>query len=84
MPWRRKAIFINKPYHLLKMNTETLLQREIALLKTNQAESVRLLKASKTQCGMVLGEEIEAHIAQLTGARFSATDYHYERPTGEQ
>lgn len=66
------------------MDKITLLQRDIALMKQQQAESVRLLKACKGQCGMMLGEEVEAHIAELTGGHFNAKEYHYERPVGEQ
>jgi hypothetical protein len=57
------------------MNQITLLQRDIALLKQQQAESLRLLKACKGQVGMMLGEEIESHVAELTGAHFNAKEW---------
>lgn len=60
------------------------LKRENTRLRGLQEESVRLLKASKGQCGMMLGEEIEEHVALLTGSHFNSKEYHYERPVGEQ
>jgi hypothetical protein len=33
---------------------------------------------------MYLGEEINAHLATMNGTKFSAVDYHYEIPNGEQ
>ena len=66
------------------MNEITLLKRDITTLKQQQAESVRLLNICKTQMGMVFGEDIEAHIALLTGTKFSSIDYHFERFGGEQ
>ena len=66
------------------MDQITLLKRDIATLKMQQTESVELLKQAKSQCGMMLGEQIEAHIAECTGTYFSAKDYHFERQNGEQ
>jgi hypothetical protein len=33
---------------------------------------------------MMLGEEINAHIAGMEGSYFNAKEYHYEKPVGEQ
>lgn len=66
------------------MNNITNLQRENKALKEQQAESVRLLKQCSTQVGMMLGEEILAHVADLSGSHFNSKEYHYERPVGEQ
>jgi len=33
---------------------------------------------------MIIGEELNAHIAELTGGYFSAVEYNYEKPVGEQ
>ena len=66
------------------MDQITLLKRDIALLKQQQAESTRLLKACKGHVGMMLGEDIELHLAEVTGTYFNAKDYHYEKPNGEQ
>lgn len=66
------------------MTDKILLERENKLLKTQQAESIRLLKQCSTQVGMMLGESIQEHIATLTGGHFNAKEYHYEKPVGEQ
>lgn len=65
------------------MNTINL-EREIKLLKQQQAVSIMLLKSAKSQCGMMLGEEIESHLAELTGTHFNSKEYHMERLPGEQ
>jgi len=65
--------------------TETvLLKRDIKILKQQQAESVRLLKACIPHLGMMLGEELNAHIADLSGTYFNAKDYHYEKMPDDQ
>lgn len=46
--------------------------------------TVALLKKAEKQVGMYLGEEINSHLAVMTGTRFSSVDYHYEIPNGEQ
>ena len=46
--------------------------------------SKELLRVCKQNTGMVTGESIEAHLAEMDGLRFNATDYHYERMPGEQ
>lgn len=65
----------------LKINS---LERTIKMLKTNQEESVRLLKSCSTQVGMMLGEQIHEHIAAISGGHFNSKEYHYEKPVGEQ
>lgn len=47
-------------------------------------ESKRLLRVCKQNTGMMDGESIEAHLAEMEGVKFSAKDYHYERLPGEQ
>jgi hypothetical protein len=66
------------------MTKEQLLQRDIKLLKQQQDESLRLLKACVPHVGMMLGEELNAHIAELSGTHFNARDYHFEKLPGEQ
>ncbi|MBB6109726.1 hypothetical protein SAMN05421821_105143 [Mucilaginibacter lappiensis] len=46
--------------------------------------TAELLKKCEKNVGMYLGEEINAHVANMTGQHFSAVDYHYEKPVGEQ
>ncbi|WP_256013176.1 hypothetical protein [Desertivirga xinjiangensis] len=59
-------------------------QKHIQELDAEREESLRLLKRCKQDVGMYLGEEIQSHIATMEGKHFSAKDYHYERPVGEQ
>lgn len=66
------------------MNNTINLQREIATLKMQQAESVRLLEQCSKQVGMMLGEQIQEHVASITGGHFNSKEYHYEKPHGEQ
>lgn len=66
------------------MNTTINLQREITILKTQRAESMALLKLCEKQVGMMLGEEIRAHVASVEGTHFNSKEYHYEKPVGEQ
>jgi hypothetical protein len=66
------------------MNNEVLLKRDIATLKMQQAESVVLLKQCSKQVGMMLGESILGHIAELEGTHFNSKEYHMERLPGEQ
>ena len=47
-------------------------------------ETLALLKRCVPQVGMYLGEEIEAAVARMEGARFSSVDYHFERLTDSQ
>lgn len=49
-----------------------------------RVESKELLRLFKQNTGMVVGERIEAHLAEMEGVKFSAKDYHYERLPGEQ
>lgn len=58
---------------------------KIAAPYDNEREAtISLLKKCEQNVGMMLGEEINAHIAQMQGSYFNARDYHYERPVGEQ
>lgn len=66
------------------MTKEQLLQRDIKLLKEQQNESARLLKACVPHLGMMLGEEILSHLAVVKGSYFNSADYHAERLPGEQ
>lgn len=47
-------------------------------------ETIQLLKLLEKNVGMVLGEEINTHIAHMQGQKFNAVAYHYEKPVGEQ
>lgn len=49
-----------------------------------QEESKELLRQAEKNSGMVLGERINAHLADIEGVKFSALDYNYERFPGEQ
>lgn len=49
-----------------------------------RTQTVGLLKECERNVGMYLGEKINEHVAAMTGAKFNAVDYHYERPVGEQ
>jgi hypothetical protein len=66
------------------MDQITILKRDIATLKMQQTESVRLLKACKGHVGMLLGEDIESHLAEINGTYFNAMDYNFERLPGDQ
>lgn len=61
-----------------------LAKRDIRKLKDQQAESLRLLKACVPHTGMIMGEELNAHIAELSGTHFNAREYNAERLPGEQ
>jgi Asp-tRNA(Asn)/Glu-tRNA(Gln) amidotransferase B subunit len=66
------------------MTKTDLLERDKKQLLQQQQESLRLLKACVSQVGMVLGEELNAHIAELSGTHFNRKEYLYEKPVGEQ
>lgn len=66
------------------MNEVVLLKREIKGLKEQQAESVALLKELDREVGIVAGEKIAKHIAQLTGTRFNEREFDMSDHNGEQ
>lgn len=53
-------------------------------IDAERADTVQLLKSCEKNVGMVLGEDINAHVAKMTGGYFSAQEYHHERLPGEQ
>lgn len=53
-------------------------------VENERTATKELLKKCEKQVGMYLGEEINQHLADMEGSYFNATDYHYERPVGEQ
>lgn len=55
-----------------------------APIDAEREATITLLRKVERQVGMDLGEQINAHIADMQGVRFNAVDYHYEKPVGEQ
>jgi hypothetical protein len=53
-------------------------------LDEERAVTVDLLKKCERNVGMDLGEDINKHIAGITGAYFNAVDYHYEAMPADQ
>lgn len=47
-------------------------------------ETQVVLKRCLKETGMILGEQINIHLASMKGTRFSSLDYFYDKPTGEQ
>jgi hypothetical protein len=58
--------------------------RIAAELDTEREQTKALLKECENNVGMLLGEKINEHLAKMSGVRFNALDYHYEKPVGEQ
>ncbi|MEO6522224.1 MAG: hypothetical protein ABIN91_11140 [Mucilaginibacter sp.] len=55
-----------------------------AVADQQREETIALLRECERNVGMYLGEKINAHLSVLEGTKFSAVDYHYEIPNGEQ
>ena len=66
------------------MDQITLLKRDIALLKQQQAESVALFRTVQKQVGTHYGEEIDEHIASLEGRKHNASAWDLSDKNGEQ
>lgn len=47
-------------------------------------DTMTLLKKCEKNVGMILGEDINQHLATMCGRKFNAIDYHYEKPVGDQ
>ena len=60
------------------------LTKQVAQLKEAQEASVTLLKQCVPHLGMIQGENVLQHIADLTGGYFSSKEYTAERMPGEQ
>lgn len=58
--------------------------RLAAAFDQERTVTVDLLKQCERNVGMTLGEDINAHVAKMTGGHFSAQEYHAERLPGEQ
>lgn len=66
------------------MTKETLLQRDIKLLKEQQNESIALLKELDKEVGLMAGEKIAKHLANLQGIRFNEHEFDVQDRNGEQ
>jgi hypothetical protein len=66
------------------MTKETLLQRDIKLLKEQQNESITLFKELDKEVGLMAGEKIAKHLAKLQGIRFNEHEYNMADVNGEQ
>lgn len=67
------------------MNNEVeRLQRENTRLRTNQEDSVRLLKACSSNCGTMLQEEVAEHLASIKGLKHNSKDWDMADRNGEQ
>lgn len=66
------------------MTESVLLKRDIKMLKEQQQQSIALFKALSKQVGTHYGEQIDEHIASLTGVRFDAKAWDLADRNGEQ
>jgi hypothetical protein len=53
-------------------------------LDQEREQTTNLLRKCEKNVGMHLGEEINVHLANMNGTKFSTVDYHYESMPGEQ
>lgn len=60
------------------------LTKQVEDLRTSQEASIALLKQCVPHLGMIAGENVLQHIADLTGGYFSSKEFNYEKPNGEQ
>ncbi|AMR34148.1 hypothetical protein A0256_23200 [Mucilaginibacter sp. PAMC 26640] len=58
--------------------------KALAPFDAEREETITILKSCERNVGMVLGEDINAHVAKMTGGYFNATEYLFERMPGEQ
>lgn len=49
-----------------------------------EEESINLLTQCKSHVGMVIGDPLRAHLANLKGTYHNSKEFNYERPVGEQ
>jgi hypothetical protein len=49
-----------------------------------QAENVRLLKLFKQNTGVIIGEQIDEHLAKVEGKFFNAREWDMKETNGEQ
>lgn len=61
-----------------------ILEKKVADLKKAQDASIAFLKECVPHLGMIAGENILHHIADITGGYFSSKEYTAERMPGEQ
>ena len=55
-----------------------------AAIDNEREATITLLRKVERQVGMDLGEQINAHIAEMQGTYFNERDYNFERLPGEQ
>lgn len=66
-----------------KISVETAI-KVLEPIDQEREETINLLKRCEKEVGMVLGEDINQHIANMSGRIFNPIDYHYEKPVGDQ
>lgn len=56
----------------------------VALIDKEREETIELLKRLEKNVGMMQGEEINIHIANMKGQKFNSVEYFFERMPEEQ
>jgi hypothetical protein len=60
------------------------LEQENAALKKQKAETVAFLKRISKEAGMMLGPEIDKHLATLNGQSFQPSNWNVADTNGDQ